>query len=489
MNRPQQTNPESFSLEAQERIDAVYLRYKRLCEAEEMPCLEQFLEDVSPAERELLLQELAWIEWQYRSLRGACPTREEYLRRFPDQKEWIHALVPATPGPQPAGEAGATAPYPPARPDTTCSVNRSALDSTTEERLDRSLVSAPAATLPPSSPADSDAAQGVDPVPAELARHERYRVVRLLGAGGMGCVYQAEHCVMRRTVALKVINRAFTANPAAVERFCREVRAAARLTHPNIVTAYDAEHTGDTTFLVMEYVEGVTLAQLVLERGPLPIAEACGCVRQAALGLQHAHERGMVHRDVKPANLIRCPDGTVKVLDFGLAMLTAERGEALTSENAVMGTLDYMAPEQAEDARSADIRADVYSLGCTLWFLLTGSVPYPAATPVLKILAHREQPLPSLGQARPTRRRSWPRSWRTCSPSARRIAIRLPARWPRRWRRLLPTRRPGSQGFLFAGCLSPRSCCWESWLREWPSTASRPTRASWSSRPRVTMSR
>jgi eukaryotic-like serine/threonine-protein kinase len=148
-------------------------------------------------------------------------------------------------------------------------------------------------------------------------------------------------------------------------------------------------------------VEGVTLAQLVLERGPLPAAEACNYVRQAALGLQHAHERGMVHRDIKPANLIRCPDGTVKVLDFGLAMLTAERGEGLTSENAVMGTLDYMAPEQAEDARSADIRADVYSLGCTLWFLLTGRVPYPAATPVLKILAHREQPLPSLGQARP----------------------------------------------------------------------------------------
>src|SRR5262249_46045013 len=140
----------------------------------------------------------------------------------------------------------------------------------------------------------------------ELAEHERYRVVRLLGAGGMGSVYEAEHRVMQRPVALKVINRAFTARPAVVERFRREVRAAARLTHPNIVTAYDAEKAGDTHFLVMEYVEGVSLARLVKERGPLPVAQACAYVRQAALGLQHAHERGLVHRDVKPDNLIRC---------------------------------------------------------------------------------------------------------------------------------------------------------------------------------------
>jgi serine/threonine protein kinase len=238
-------------------------------------------------------------------------------------------------------------------------------------------------------------------VPEALARHERYRVVRLLGEGGMGSVYEAEQLVMQRRVALKVIHRAYTANPAAVERFRREVRVAARLAHPNIVTAYDAETAGDSHFLVMEYVEGVSLARLVRERGPLPVAEACAYVRQAALGLQHAHERGLVHRDVKPDNLIRCADGTVKVLDFGLAALTAERGAGLTEENVVMGTPDYMAPEQAEDSRSADIRADLYSLGCTLYYLLTGKAPYPAPTPLLKVLAHREQPVPSVREARP----------------------------------------------------------------------------------------
>jgi tRNA A-37 threonylcarbamoyl transferase component Bud32 len=256
-------------------------------------------------------------------------------------------------------------------------------------------------TLPPAAPTDSEGAEVVNVIPPELAGHDRYRVLRLLGAGGMGAVYEAEHRVMRRAVALKVINRAYTTSPAAVERFRREVRAAARLSHPNIVTTYDAEDAGNGLFLVMEYAEGVSLARMVKERGPLPAAEACACVRQAALGLQHAHERGMVHRDVKPDNLIRCTDGSVKVLDFGLAALTAERGSGLTDTNVIMGTPDYMAPEQAEDARKADIRADVYSLGCTLYFLLTGHLPYPADTSLLKILAHREKPLPPLRQARP----------------------------------------------------------------------------------------
>jgi WD40 repeat protein len=235
-----------------------------------------------------------------------------------------------------------------------------------------------------------------DVVPAELASHGRYRIRRRLGRGGMGAVYEAEHRVMQRSVALKVINRSLVVNANAVERFRREVRAAARLSHPNIVSTYDAEDAGHTHFLVMEFVEGVSLGRWVKERGPLPVVDACAAVRQAALGLQHAHERGMVHRDVKPGNLIRCADGTVKVLDFGLATLTAERDDELNADNIGMGTPDFMAPQQGEDPRSADIRADVYSLGCTLYYLLTGQPPYPACTSVQTMHAHRERPIPNV---------------------------------------------------------------------------------------------
>jgi WD40 repeat protein/tRNA A-37 threonylcarbamoyl transferase component Bud32 len=263
------------------------------------------------------------------------------------------------------------------------------------------LREAMAAALPYASPADSDAANDLHAIPPELARHERYRVVRLLGQGGMGSVYEAEQIAMQRRVALKVIRRADSASPATLERFRREVRAAARLSHPNIVTAYDAETAGELHFLVMEYAEGISLTWLVKERGPLPIDEACDYVRQAAQGLQHAHEKGLVHRDIKPDNLIRCSDGTVKILDFGLAALTAEGGGGLTEANVVMGTPEYMAPEQAEDSHRTDIRADHYSLGCTLYYLLTGTPPYPAPTPLLKVLAHRDRPVPPLRRARP----------------------------------------------------------------------------------------
>lgn len=257
--------------------------------------------------------------------------------------------------------------------------------------------------LPPTDalPGEGASADGTA-APEALTRHDRYRLVRLLGQGGMGEVYEAEHRVMGRSVALKVINRAFTASPAAVERFRREVRAASKLSHPNVVHAYDAENAGETHFLVMEFVTGVTLSRLVQQRGPLPIAEACEYVRQAALGLQHAHERGLIHRDVKPDNLILTEGGQVKVLDFGLAALTVEgKRDGLTDDNVIMGTPDYLAPEQAEDARRADGRADVYSLGCSLYYLLTAAVPFPGGTPLQKILAHRERPAPSPRKERP----------------------------------------------------------------------------------------
>jgi serine/threonine protein kinase len=242
-------------------------------------------------------------------------------------------------------------------------------------------------------------------MPRELVDHPRYRVLALVGQGGMGAVYKAEHRRMERLVALKVINPALLRNPNTVSRFQQEVRAAAKLTHPNIVTAYDADQAGELRFLVMEFVEGQTLADVVRDRGALPVAEACEYARQGALGLQHLHESGLIHRDVKPHNLMLTPGGVIKLLDCGLVRIAADTeaeqlaGEcplnpSLTVAGAVMGTADYIAPEQIADSRTADIRADIYSLGCTLFHLLAGRPPFFDDLPADKFKHHAQTPLP-----------------------------------------------------------------------------------------------
>ncbi|MGB4709821.1 MAG: SUMF1/EgtB/PvdO family nonheme iron enzyme [Fuerstiella sp.] len=236
-------------------------------------------------------------------------------------------------------------------------------------------------------------------VPVQLAEHSRYEILGLIGKGGMGDVYQARHRKMERTVALKVINRGLIRKAEAIDRFHREVKAAAQLSHSNIVTAYDADHAGDFHFMVMEFVDGVDLSQTVKVRGALPIAEASDYVRQAAIGLQHAHERGMVHRDIKPHNLMVTADGTVKILDFGLASLAPEASEAndsdparsdLTAAGAIMGTPDFISPEQAKDARQVDIRSDIYSLGATFYYLLSGRVPFDDGSVMHKLKSHAQ---------------------------------------------------------------------------------------------------
>jgi serine/threonine protein kinase len=209
----------------------------------------------------------------------------------------------------------------------------------------------------------------------------KYRILDRLGSGSTGTVYLAQHVRMNRRVALKVLPPERAAAPGFVVRFRREAQAAAALDHPNIVRAYDLELDNESPFLVMEYVDGPSLRDLVKHSGPLDVPRACHYVRQAALGLQHAHEAGLVHRDIKPANILVSSAGVVKVLDMGLARFEREVAPLTQklSPGVVLGTIDYLAPEQAIDSH-VDIRADVYGLGATFYFLLTGEPPFAGGT-------------------------------------------------------------------------------------------------------------
>ena len=245
----------------------------------------------------------------------------------------------------------------------------------------------PTPTVPEGGPTGSP----FDPMlPAQLGA---YRIQSRLGQGGMGTVYRAWHTRLKRIVALKTLRAEYMDNAPAVVRFHREMEAVGKLDHFNLIRATDAGEDHGVHFLAMEYVEGVDAARLSQACGPLPVADACDLVRQAAVGLQCADEHGLVHRDVKPSNLMVTPAGRVKVLDLGLALLHAAADEAgeLTGSNQWMGTADYMAPEQGLDAHGVDIRADVYSLGCTLYKLLAGKAPFGGSdynTPFKKMEAH-----------------------------------------------------------------------------------------------------
>jgi serine/threonine protein kinase len=218
-----------------------------------------------------------------------------------------------------------------------------------------------------------------------------------LGEGAMGEVFRARHTRLERDVALKVMRPDRMASPDAVRRFRREIHAAATLAHENVVMAYDADQSGDRHYFAMEYVDGVNLDRLVRARGPLAVGKACDHVRQAALGLAHAHQKGLIHRDIKPSNLLLSRDGVVKISDFGLVLVddpSAPGGSRLTREGLTVGTPDFLAPEQARNPRGADGRAEIYSLGCTFYYLLTGEVPFPGGTPTEKMARHGRDPVP-----------------------------------------------------------------------------------------------
>ena len=251
------------------------------------------------------------------------------------------------------------------------------------------------------------------PLNEEATRYDQpliigeYEVLERLGAGGMGEVFKARHLRMDRIVAMKMLPQKLLNSPAAVERFHREVKASAKLVHPNIVAAYDAGVHEGSHYLVMEYVEGRDLSYLVENHGPMPVEQALGYILQAAQGLSHAHKKGVIHRDVKPANMILDSDGIIKILDMGLAVFpatptsndmtaTQANNSRPTQTGMVMGTASYMAPEQAQDMKRADHRADIYSLGCSLFYLLTGRDPFVGDNFISMVLAHQNDPIPKL---------------------------------------------------------------------------------------------
>lgn len=357
-------------------IDKICREYESLLRAGMQPDVKNFLQCVPESGRAALLRELKAIEADYRSASRQAPvpaaTPSEFIRTLTDcglmTPEEVRSFVEGLPREQ--------------RPETA--------EGLAKEMCRRGKLT-------------RFQAQAIYQKKTRGLVIGNYVVLDRLGKGGMGAVYKARHRRMDRIVALKVLPSAATRSPEAVRRFQREARAAARLSHPNIVTAYDADEAQGVHFLAMELVDGHDLHAWVKEQGPLPVAQAVDYVLQAATGLEYAHRQGIVHRDIKPRNLILDTKGTVKILDMGLAriedaMVSDNRPieDGLTASGDVMGTADFMAPEQALDTRTADARADVYSLGCTLYALIAGKPPYPGDTLTKKILAHRSQPIPSL---------------------------------------------------------------------------------------------
>ncbi len=282
--------------------------------------------------------------------------------------------------------------------------------------LDQAILAAHQKQLPPGSPPNELARMLVranlltqfqaDQLLLGTARRfliGKYKVLDRLGSGGMAQVYLGEHRTMKHKVAIKVLPPAKASDPAARDRFMREARATAALNHPNIVRAHDIDVDDGLHYIVMEYVEGHSLLEMVTRHGPMHPQQAVRYLRQAANGLQHAFEAGLVHRDIKPANLLVDRNGTLKILDLGLALFFADEMDNLSQKynESVLGTADYLAPEQVDDSHNIDIRADIYSLGATFYFCLTGRPPFPEGSFTQKLIWHQTRHPRPMKELRP----------------------------------------------------------------------------------------
>jgi serine/threonine protein kinase len=364
---------DSLSTASWQRLDAILHQFEEAWRAGQAPVLEVFL----PADelRQAALVELAHLDLEWRLRHGQAVRAEDYLNRFPELR-----ANPATELDLVTAEFRLRFQSEPG-----CSIDeylRRFPDRAAELRplLEEARTAAPTRTPDPGGASTATYFPVARRRVVAPRRLGEYDLDDLLGGGGMGLVYRARHRRLGKLVALKLLPANAQDSPERVARFLREMRALGGLKHPHVVEAHDAgEHDG-VVYLAMELVEGIDLSKLVQQRGPLPVTEACELARQAAVGLHHLHEHGLVHRDLKPSNLMRTTDGTVKILDLGLARWRAGEDGGLTDAGQSMGTPDYLAPEQVRDATTVDGRADLYGLGGTLFYLVTGKAPF----------AHRE---------------------------------------------------------------------------------------------------
>ena len=396
-------------------LNRICNQFEQNWSAESVHQVREIVADFPPEHGTVLLIELIALDAELRVSKGKPLLPEMYLKHFPDVEPALLAQL-MTNATHRVSEEQSTA----ALDVTNCSRLSSvrkrllAAEICTDSEITQMIESLPVDKDAPThvvralrdasriTSFQADVLTGEDSGPWSLGE---YVLLERLGSGGMGRAYRAFHRRMHRIVVVKLLNRELQDDQRFRRLFEHEFIATGQLTHPNIVTAFDAGESDGQLFLVTEYVNGRDLARVLKEDGPLDPATAISVVRQAATALAHVHERGVVHRDIKPGNLLSTAGGTVKLLDLGLSklapeLISAAGGEAV-SDRFVMGTAAYMPPEQSMDTRAVDHRSDIYSLGCTLFTLLTGKPCYPAETVVASVLAHRNQPIPSLCESQP----------------------------------------------------------------------------------------